>query len=493
MDDAPSIQIHFSDFFGVAPDVIERYGAFNVSLINDLPLFIDPFLLFNSTKPEYQQLHDGIIRYLRFLKDKSASGAIAPGLLTAWFAFPEVKQNWFGYSLVGNAGSGLGPDFASSLHANLHTVFTNFGEEEIAKGSHLEKLCLIDGGVGRDNISDFTTNLIKEFLLGCTQDFAQDCLHESQRRDVIVPKVRFNFDTETWESDTFDLPWYDVEDDFVLLTPKDLLTKDDVWISHSDLYGQFDDILAAVSNEQLRAQVNNYFLSKLPEKPEQKDHDRAVAASLRAFPVLIEYYIRFKEDHGDEAVATSDLRVRETEALFIKKVNEFASTLALRTPFYQTPGNTYDEARVRVLYLKDVIENKGGHDIFYQDGQPIRRESDLHILFRLCWLGTPSDVSQEVNDGRGPADYKISRGAFDKTIVEFKLAANRQLKRNLARQAEIYQKASDAGQALKVIVYFSDAELERVRRILKELGLSDSEHVILIDARPDNKPSGSKA
>ena len=36
--------IYFSDYFSVLPDTIEEYGAFDVSLINDLPLFVDPFL-----------------------------------------------------------------------------------------------------------------------------------------------------------------------------------------------------------------------------------------------------------------------------------------------------------------------------------------------------------------------------------------------------------------------------------------------------------------
>jgi len=38
----------FSDHFGIDSAVLAKYGAFNVSLITDLPLFIDPFLLFNS-------------------------------------------------------------------------------------------------------------------------------------------------------------------------------------------------------------------------------------------------------------------------------------------------------------------------------------------------------------------------------------------------------------------------------------------------------------
>jgi hypothetical protein len=98
-----------------------------------------------------------------------------------------------------------------------------------------------------------------------------------------------------------------------------------------------------------------------------------------------------------------------------------------------------------------------------------------------------------VNDGRGPADFKVSRGSKDKAIVEFKLAGNSQLKKNLKKQAEIYATASDAKCAIKVIVYFTKDELEKVQRIFKELGLKENEDLILIDARKDNKPSASKA
>ena len=89
------------------------------------------------------------------------------------------------------------------------------------------------------------------------------------------------------------------------------------------------------------------------------------------------------------------------------------------------------------------------HRLFFVDGEPIRRESDLQILFRLTWCATPSDVSREVNDGRGPVDFKISRGRYDKSLVEFKLAKNTHLRRNLEKQVEIYKKASDTPHALK--------------------------------------------
>ncbi len=126
-------------------------------------------------------------------------------------------------------------------------------------------------------------------------------------------------------------------------------------------------------------------------------------------------------------------------------------------------------------------------------GQPLQREADLHIMYRLTWFAASADVSREVNDGRGPADFKISLGSSDKSIVEFKLASNSQLERNLSRQTHVYESASDASRSIKVIMFFSADEEERVKGILKRLKLDEKPDVVLIDARPDNKPSGSKA
>jgi hypothetical protein len=99
--------------------------------------------LFNSEKAEYQQLHNDILKYMIFLRDAVAAGRINDDLVNAWFLFPEVKQNWFGFSLNGNGGIGLGRDFATALRANLQTLFSDYGRETISRGSHIEKVCLV--------------------------------------------------------------------------------------------------------------------------------------------------------------------------------------------------------------------------------------------------------------------------------------------------------------------------------------------------------------
>lgn len=488
-----NINLYFSDVFGISEEILDQYGAFNISVVTDLPLFIDPFLLFYSDKDTYQGLHDNMINYLRFLKKKSEEGLISPALIKSWYCFSEVKQNWLGFCESGNTGRGLGTNFAGALNKNLVIVFKNFGQEQITDGSHLEKLCLIRSGVGRDMISDFTTNLIKDYLLEYTQAFAQKFIDPELTKVVSVNRATFNYQVERWMPKQYRLPFYN--DDYIILTPKDILTKDETWISHSDMVNNFREIPNAIDNDVLRAQINNYFYSKLPteKEPTKEDITDAVDATLKQYPQLIDYYIKQKEDDGDQAVSISSSRVTDSYRLYVKQFGHLISLLNQLTEFYKIPGNTKEETCEKIKFFRDVIENKGGHRFFYLDGKPVRREKDIHILFRLTWHRSPFDVSCEVNDGRGPVDFEISKGSIDKTLVEFKLAANSQLRRNLEKQLDIYMSASDAQAGYKVIIYFTAEELLKVQKILKELHMEEDPNIYLIDARQDNKPSGSKA
>jgi hypothetical protein len=157
------------------------------------------------------------------------------------------------------------------------------------------------------------------------------------------------------------------------------------------------------------------------------------------------------------------------------------------------PQTTLEEARARALFLKTVVEDRDGYRFFYQEGKPIQRESDLQTLYVLTWFGSSCDVNREVNNGRRPVDFKVSRGSLDMSLVEFKLASNSKLRRNLERQVGVYEKANQTRQSIKVIMYFSESEESRVRGILADLKMTDDPNVVLIDARSDNKPSGSNA
>ena len=485
------MDLYFSNHFDVDPALLEDHGAFNISVVSDLPLFVDPFLLFNSDKQDYQDLHAAIIRYLEFLRDQ-ALPELEDALIDDWYRFSEVKQNWLGYTLFGNHGAGLGTEFAFALHEALGDILSNFGEETITEGSHLEKLCLIKPGVGKDNISDFTTNLIKGFLLDYTDQFAREHIREDKCGEFNVARAEFNYETKTWTTKPYVLPRLD--DDYVLLTPADMLTRDDTWISPDDLHRQFYSLPEAVPNVQLRAQINRYLKEKLGRNPNAKERARARQDTLRKFPMLLDYYIRLKEESGDRAESVSAERVKDAEKALVRQVSLAIGDLEKRTDFYERPWSTYKECLERVRFFKSYIEDNDGYKLLNRGGnEPFSTEAEVQLAFGLVWCMTDLDINREVNNGRGPADFKASYGSGDKSLIEFKLGSNSHLKRNLERQVAIYEKANKTHTSVKAVVCYTSQDQKRVEKILRELKLEDDESVIVIDARGDNKPSASKA
>ena len=98
------------------------------------------------------------------------------------------------------------------------------------------------------------------------------------------------------------------------------------------------------------------------------------------------------------------------------------------------------------------------------------------------WYGSNKDVNREVNNGRGPVDFKISFGNGDKCLIEFKWASNTKLKSNLQFQTEVYARANSTHNKLSVVLYTSKQELAKVEETLSEIGKVGNKDIILIDA-----------
>ncbi len=493
--------MYFTDYFNISEETLDAYGAFNISLINDLPLFIDPFLLYGSKKKEYLDLHHSMLSYLTFLKSKSELGKVTNAEIASWYKFPEVKQNWLGFCINGNSGNGLGLIFGKTMSKNMHIVYSDLNQETITLSSHIEKVGLFQLGVGKDNISDFSCNLIKSYLLEYTEKFAKENIAEEKLKLCMVDKVYFDYKLERWMHKQFTLPYFN--NDYVILTPKDLLTKDENWINSNDLKGDFSGICGSIPNEQFRSEINNFYHSQLPapvlvgkgnkskyKGPSKTDINIAINKTIQEFPQILNYYIKSKEENKVGARNVSQQKVNEVEAIFKINVKKLAVKLK-DSGFYDIqPESSYEEAMKRISYMKDVIENKDGYKLFYYKGEPIKREADLQVIYRLTWFSSPCDVNREVNNGRGPVDYIISKGAKDKTLVEFKLASNSKLKMNLENQVKVYEKASDTKQSIKVILFFNNSEYNKTKGILKELNLENDPSIVIIDAG-DDKPSAS--
>jgi len=100
------------------------------------------------------------------------------------------------------------------------------------------------------------------------------------------------------------------------------------------------------------------------------------------------------------AVKGSISKVEQTKGLFVEQVSALVELLERRS-FYEIEGDSYDAAFKRVQFLKNTIEDNDGYKFFWIKNEPVEREKDLQLIYRLTWYGTRFSVDSEVNNGRG--------------------------------------------------------------------------------------------
>ena len=216
------------------------------------------------------------------------------------------------------------------MSSSMHIVFDDLGKEVITQSSHIEKAALFEIGVGKDNISDFTTNLIKEYLLAYTEKFAKEHIDPSLLRLIIVYKVYFDYQLERCMPKEFTLLY--IFEDFVILSPRNILTKDESWINSNDLKGDFKRICNSIPNDQLRNEILNYFQKTLPrpsknKKNTQEEISKAVQKTIIQYPQIIKWYIKEKEENKEGAKSISKKKVEEVESVFIEQINDLVEKL----------------------------------------------------------------------------------------------------------------------------------------------------------------------
>lgn len=499
--------MYFSDYFGVDPHILLDYGALDVSLVCDLPLFIDPMLIFNSNKPHYKKLHEGIIEYFRFLYVKAQS-ILDKNEIKAWFKFSEVKNNWLGYSISGNGGLALGDQYAEYLYNNIGFAVENNG---ISQSTHIEKIMLLSKGSGKDKISDLTVNLIKGYLLEYTQAFAEKYIHNDLKKRFFVEKARFNYETECFVSDEYTLPFITNRKgnaEYVLLTPLDILREGEPSINRDDYLRKYNRVRDAIDNDVLRAYVNNYISEAVRRYQEhQRMNKRAINEKTvskierDAFleltlehPELYDYYIRLRESDTNEIRASSAGELNSQLIKFNNNVKSFVKAVHDHGYIINESLSAKEEAIQRLQFFKHVIEDCDLYKNFYSEGNRISSEDDIRRMFRLVWYGTSRKVDFDTNNGRGEADIIVSKGCDDQNIIEFKLASNSSLS-HVFNQVKIYEAANCTEGSLVVIFCFSEGEYNAAERIIRKAGCIDqiNKAIFLIDCRADNKPSASIA
>lgn len=499
--------MYFSEAFQIDKEILNKYGAIDISLICDTPLFIDPMLIFNSPKLEYQQLHNSIIKYLHFLAKKASTTNLSSGDIKNYFTFKEVKENWLGFALSGNCGLALGNDFANFFAKNIAFALDT---HNISVSPHVEKVMLLYEGTGKDKLSDFTTNLIKGYIAKYTQNFAKKYISKNLCDYFYVERSGFNYETESFTTGSFYLPFIinkKGKKEYVLLTPADILREDEAAINKADLINTNLRVRNSIDNDVLRSQVENYIniaikkfersqkgkTRKISDKQYARIERIAFMQALKQWPEIFDYYVKLKEEDTESEVSKAKFERNKVFEKFVTSVNSIVSDFNLNNYIINEESTAIDEARERIKFFKNRIEFGGLYSVLYYDGKPIADEATLQRLFKLVWCRTSYDFNSEVNNGTGPVDFKIAFGKDNSNIVEFKLAKNPKLS-HVFKQVASYQTANNTDNSLIVIFFFNEIELKRIQSLVEKNKLSGliNQTIFLIDCCAYNKKSASK-
>lgn len=481
----------FSSYFNVSQKDLDEYGAFDISLICDNPLYIDPMLLFNSDKQEYRELHDFIISYFEHIFNKIKNGATFEEVLHL-LQFHEIPNNWLGVSQKNNHGAALGKEFSKKTYENLGMIFNDVAISE----KHIEKIMLFSNGEGSDRISDLTTNLILGFICKFTETFALQFINKDFLDTFAIDRAYFNFQTESFAPKTYRLPFIlnNGNKEFVLLTPKDILRKE-AWLSRKDLSRSLLNIINTIPNLELRNTINNYISKAYDDKNRKRGrkNDSAIQKEISEellinFPVLYDYYLKYKENNLSYFRETASSEINQYQT-YLRHVQEISNTLPLPKQALEATSAT-EEARLRIQWFKHVIEDMKANILFFHGTKCFAKEHQIQAAFKFIWYNSSYKLCPESNAGPGPVDFLITKGTDDQCLIEFKLASNTKLK-NVWKQASAYGKSHGTQNTIIVICYYDDDQYKRAYDIIAEAGkLADiDKNIFLIDL--EIKPSAS--
>lgn len=265
--------------------VIPRVGI-------DLPVGIDPFLLFKSRDPVLSDLHSRILkafnRGIQFVRAGKTNEA------REFFDFPEVAEIGLGYTKKGKRGAGVGA-FLSQLI--IETLVDSPALQERGV-KHIEEMQLVSVGIGADRISDITANLLKQYLIQYTQKHCH--LWNIPLISGVPLSHVFDFDTLTWYDGYFDLPISPFDHTPILLVPRRIV-RVLPWINYEDFFRmEFSTYLRA---KHLKGRLAT---KGVPSSQTKKADKEQIVSLTRTEIERIDRYISAKEADGQAAQPSLD-------------------------------------------------------------------------------------------------------------------------------------------------------------------------------------------
>ncbi|MGH9504611.1 MAG: hypothetical protein ACRD20_17295 [Terriglobales bacterium] len=157
----PLVRPRLTDYYGIL--ISQAEADFAIPFLDeDIPLYLDPFLLWRSPSQQDNALHTALINSFNHLGylEKQGKRSQATDILTA---LSECDEVGFGHSHT-REGRRIGTTTAGEILELFHTI----PEYDKRGFVHFEEIQFFVDHISKDRISDIACNLLKSFLIDYT-------------------------------------------------------------------------------------------------------------------------------------------------------------------------------------------------------------------------------------------------------------------------------------------------------------------------------------
>jgi hypothetical protein len=243
------IRPRLTDYHGIA--VPQANLDFAIPFFDeDIPLYVDPFLLWRSPSQQDQALHTSLINAFNHLGFLAKKGQIEEAI-AALIAASECDEVGMGSSSI-RKGKRLGKDKATEIIL----LFSRIPQYRDAGFRHFEEIQLYIDGVSKDRVSDISCNFLKSFLIDFTID---QCARLGIPQEICSVDNVYDYRSNIFRTGTFSLPLNPIDQKPLLFVPKRWL-RFTPWLNYDDYFENYcpQDEVAHVAQVMDRVEVLNY-------------------------------------------------------------------------------------------------------------------------------------------------------------------------------------------------------------------------------------------
>lgn len=242
------IRPRLNDFYGL-PFLQEEVDFAIPFLDEDIPLYVDPFLLWKINSQQDNSLHTTIVNLFNQLGNNYVNGKENESrrILIELSECSEVG--------LGNSKTRKGKKIGEKTADEILNLFKSVPQLHKQGFQHFEEIQLLVDNVSKDRISDISCSLIKSFLIDFTID-------QCQRLNIPIEKCTiplYDYKSFQIKSEETYLPINPEDKQPIILTPKRWL-KYVPWINYDDYFQNYyiKDVDKVYDGKLNRVQILNF-------------------------------------------------------------------------------------------------------------------------------------------------------------------------------------------------------------------------------------------